>query len=277
MLQMYCFRAHSHNGTLQYGMPRSYAIQLLVCLVGMALFASQTRTKKNRAMAEMQGVYCGSRPMRISGATPKKTGSSTPLPTSSHQAVPATQAMDQNDPTNTTIFVGGLDPAVDDDTLRSTFAPFGELVYVKIPASKGCGFVQFVHRQCAENAFSVHGTYIGSQRVRLSWGRSPMAKPAVTSPTSSSSSSSSSSSYSSHYPSSVYGYDPSSYYSSSYGSSYNPPKDKVIDFTLLPDINEMNEEFLEGREFQYTMPWFLRQHSGIIPDPDGPDPLIISS
>ena len=44
------------------------------------------------------------------------------------------------------IFVGGLDPAVGDEDLRNVFGQFGELVYVKIPAGKGCGFVQFTHR-----------------------------------------------------------------------------------------------------------------------------------
>ena len=44
------------------------------------------------------------------------------------------------------IFVGGLDPAGGDEELKSVFGQFGELVYVKIPAGKGCGFVQFTHR-----------------------------------------------------------------------------------------------------------------------------------
>lgn len=44
------------------------------------------------------------------------------------------------------IFVGGLDPNVSDEELRQIFAQFGELVYVKIPAGKGCGFVQFAAR-----------------------------------------------------------------------------------------------------------------------------------
>jgi RNA recognition motif-containing protein len=44
------------------------------------------------------------------------------------------------------IFVGGLDPTVTDDDLRQVFSQFGDLVYVKIPLGKGCGFVQFTHR-----------------------------------------------------------------------------------------------------------------------------------
>jgi RNA recognition motif-containing protein len=75
------------------------------------------------------------------------------------------------------IFVGGLDPAVGDEELKAVFGQFGELVYVKIPVGKGCGFVQFTHRASAEEALQrLHGTVIGSQSVRLSWGRSPTSK-----------------------------------------------------------------------------------------------------
>lgn len=44
------------------------------------------------------------------------------------------------------IFVGGLDPNVTDDQLRQVFSSYGELVHVKIPVGKGCGFVQFASR-----------------------------------------------------------------------------------------------------------------------------------
>ena len=74
---------------------------------------------------------------------------------------------------NSTVFVGGLDPALVEADLRKYFEPFGELVYVKIPAGKGCGFVQFVHRSCAEQSIAqLNGTAVGASRVRLSWVRS---------------------------------------------------------------------------------------------------------
>lgn len=44
------------------------------------------------------------------------------------------------------IFVGGLDPNVTDDILRQVFGQYGEIVYVKIPVGKRCGFVQFSNR-----------------------------------------------------------------------------------------------------------------------------------
>ncbi|KAI9871568.1 MAG: hypothetical protein M1830_002736 [Pleopsidium flavum] len=147
---------------------------------------------QQRALSEMQGVYCGNRPMRISTATPKNKaggggpggmgmpgGGGGPVGMYSMGAPPigyygAPQPMNQfTDPNNTTVFVGGLSGYVTEDELRSFFQGFGEITYVKIPPGKGCGFVQFVQRHAAEMAINqMQGYPIGNSRVRLSWGRS---------------------------------------------------------------------------------------------------------
>lgn len=145
------------------------------------------------ALREMQGVYCGNRPMRISTATPKNKSGAAGAPGMggmpggpnamgmySMGAPPmagyygAPQPMNQfTDPNNTTVFVGGLSGYVTEDELRSFFQGFGEITYVKIPPGKGCGFVQFVQRHAAEMAINqMQGYPIGNSRVRLSWGRS---------------------------------------------------------------------------------------------------------
>ncbi|KAF9873952.1 putative RNA recognition domain-containing protein [Colletotrichum karsti] len=158
---------------------------------------------QQRALVEMQGVYCGNRPMRISTATPKNRNHGpyqhhgnqmmapggmpphqqgfygVPSPAQYGGAYgapynPPNQQMNQfTDPNNTTVFVGGLSGYVTEDELRSFFQGFGEITYVKIPPGKGCGFVQFVHRHAAEMAINqMQGYPIGNSRVRLSWGRS---------------------------------------------------------------------------------------------------------
>lgn len=168
------------------GMSRGY---------GFVRFADESDQQK--ALHEMQGVYCGNRPMRISTATPKnKSGAGGP-PMGGMQPGPggpagnpgmgmysmgappmgyygAPQPMNQfTDPNNTTVFVGGLSGYVTEDELRSFFQGFGEITYVKIPPGKGCGFVQFVQRHAAEMAINqMQGYPIGNSRVRLSWGRS---------------------------------------------------------------------------------------------------------
>ncbi|KAK6253565.1 hypothetical protein QUC31_015285 [Theobroma cacao] len=138
--------------------------------------------ERSRAMTEMNGVYCSSRPMRIGVATPKKASgyqqqySSQALVLAgghgSNGAV-AQGSQSDNDSNNATIFVGGLDSDVSDDDLRQPFSQFGDIISVKIPPGKGCGFVQFANRKNAEDAIqSLNGTTIGKQTVRLSWGRS---------------------------------------------------------------------------------------------------------
>ncbi|KAI4366415.1 hypothetical protein MLD38_022296 [Melastoma candidum] len=137
--------------------------------------------ERSQAMSEMNGEYCLSRPMRIGAATPRKTS---PYPQQySPQGgylssrSPARGGLSDGESANTTIFVGGLDPDVSDEDLRQPFSQYGEIVSVKIPMNKGCGFIQFANRNDAEEALQkLNGTTIGKQSVRLSWGRYPAAK-----------------------------------------------------------------------------------------------------
>ncbi|KAI4308020.1 hypothetical protein L6164_031139 [Bauhinia variegata] len=132
-----------------------------------------------RAMSEMNGLYCSTRPMRVGPAANKKPVASQQYQTVTYQNTQGNQG--ENDPNNTTIFVGNLDPSVSDDLLRQVFGQFGELVHVKIPSGKRCGFVQFANRSCAEQALSVlNGTPLLGQSIRLSWGRSPSNKQSPT-------------------------------------------------------------------------------------------------
>ncbi|CAH1449782.1 unnamed protein product [Lactuca virosa] len=139
-----------------------------------------------RAMSEMNGVLCSSRPMRIGPAATKSGGGGGGgagggggggggMQKAPYQSAQGSQG--ESDPNNTTIFVGGLDPSVSDETLKGVFGQFGELIHVKIPVGKRCGFVQFANRGCAEQALSIlNGTELGGQNIRLSWGRSPSSK-----------------------------------------------------------------------------------------------------
>lgn len=154
---------------------------------GFVKFADEN--ERNRAMSEMNGQYCLSRPMRISAATPKKTpgvqqqyaAAKAIYPTPAYimptTLQPVQQLPTETDSNNTTIYIGNLDPNVTEEELRQLCLQFGEIGYVKIPVSKGCGFVQFAARASAEEAIQkLQGTVIGQQVVRVSWGRTPAAK-----------------------------------------------------------------------------------------------------
>ncbi|KAK1369621.1 polyadenylate-binding protein RBP47-like [Heracleum sosnowskyi] len=137
-------------------------------------------TERSRAMTEMNGQYCSSRPMRIGVATPKKPSAQQQYPSQavvlSGGAV-ANGAHSANDTSNTTVFVGGLDSEITDEELRQTFSEFGEVLSVKIPVGKGCGFVQFSNRSSAEESIQqLNNTVIGKSTLRLSWGRTPANK-----------------------------------------------------------------------------------------------------
>ncbi|CAL5332360.1 hypothetical protein CsSME_00013807 [Camellia sinensis var. sinensis] len=137
--------------------------------------------ERSQAMTEMNGEYCSSRPMRIGAATPRKSSGYQQQYSSQggyiSNGTSAQGSQSDGDSTNTTIFVGGLDPNVTDEDLRQPFSQYGEIVSVKIPVGKGCGFVQFANRNNAEEALQkLNGSTIGNQTVRLSWGRNPANK-----------------------------------------------------------------------------------------------------
>ncbi|KDO35912.1 hypothetical protein CISIN_1g029152mg [Citrus sinensis] len=100
-------------------------------------------------MTEMNGVYCSSRPMRIGAATPRKSSGYQQQYSSqggyASNGAPGQGPQSEGDSSNTTIFVGGLDPNVTDEDLRQPFSQYGEIASVKIPVGKGCGFVQFAN------------------------------------------------------------------------------------------------------------------------------------
>ncbi|ESQ42967.1 hypothetical protein EUTSA_v10013710mg [Eutrema salsugineum] len=127
-------------------------------------------SEQMRAMTEMNGQFCSTRPMRIGPAANKKPLTMQPGMYQDTQGGNPGEV----DPNNTTIFVGALDASVTDDELKSVFGRFGELIHVKIPPGKRCGFVQYSNRASAEHALSMlNGTQLGGQSIRLSWGRSP--------------------------------------------------------------------------------------------------------
>ncbi|KAK3125156.1 hypothetical protein QOZ80_7BG0601040 [Eleusine coracana subsp. coracana] len=135
-------------------------------------------TEQTRAMTEMNGMMLSTRQMRIGAANKKDMGAQQTYATNgTYQGSQGSYS--ENDPNNTTVFVGGLDSNVNEEYLRQVFTPYGEIGHVKIPLGKRCGFVQFTSRSSAEEAIRVlNGTQIGGQNVRLSWGRSPQNKQA---------------------------------------------------------------------------------------------------
>lgn len=82
------------------------------------------------------------------------------------------QGLPFTDPTNTTVFVGGLLLEVTELTLFTLFKPFGLIHQVKIPPGKNCAFIKYSTREEAEEAIAaMQGFIIGGNGIRLSWGK----------------------------------------------------------------------------------------------------------
>ncbi|KAF8093663.1 hypothetical protein N665_0381s0023 [Sinapis alba] len=131
--------------------------------------------ERSRALTEMNGAFCSSRQMRVGIATPKRAAAYGQQNVSLALTLAGGNgSVSDGESNNSTIFVGGIDADVTEEDLKQPFSQFGEVVSVKIPVGKGCGFVQFGNRQSAEEAIgNLNGTIIGKNTVRLSWGRSP--------------------------------------------------------------------------------------------------------
>ncbi len=138
--------------------------------------------ERDRALVQMNGQLLSNRNIRVSLATAKKStsmstaysGGSIGSYTASANNGTTGGALSPGDldPSITTLFIGGLSSNVSESELRMLFQPFGEIIYVKIPPGKGCGFVQYTERAHAERAMAaMHGQVIGNGAVRISWGR----------------------------------------------------------------------------------------------------------
>ncbi|KAI7866330.1 hypothetical protein BDF14DRAFT_1728427 [Spinellus fusiger] len=135
--------------------------------------------EQKEALVRMNGVFCKSRPLRVLPATPKpstlnhsfiipKTPTVLTIPTVSLAPTKTHPTME-----NTTLFVGGLALTVTEEELIHHFKRFGDIIYVKIPQGKKCGFVHYRTRLSAELAIHhMNGIQIGPSRIRLSWGKS---------------------------------------------------------------------------------------------------------
>ncbi|KAF1313518.1 Nuclear acid binding, partial [Globisporangium splendens] len=143
---------------------------------GFVRFGS--KEEADQALQTMNGVYCSSRPMRVSVATDRNG-----KPRSGNQGYGSGaggMGNTEEEGANTTVFVGGLDPSTTEEELRARFGAIGDIVSVKVPPGRGCGFVQYTTKEAAEVAISqMNGTVIGSVKVRCAWGRSAAVRAAA--------------------------------------------------------------------------------------------------
>jgi RNA recognition motif-containing protein len=109
---------------------------------------------------EMQGVYVGSRPIRISLARPRNRFEA-------NVNVPENEI--------TTVFVGCLNNTITEEELRVFFGQCGEILAIKMITNKNIAFIQYEKRAAAERSIAeLNGAHLGGAKLRLSFGRTQL-------------------------------------------------------------------------------------------------------
>jgi len=90
-------------------------------------------------------------------------------------------SFDDGDPNSTNLYVGNLDPTIDEQVLKKEFGKHGPLASVKIMwprdedqkrRGRNCGFVAFMKRRDAQAALdALQGMVLGSFDVKIGWGK----------------------------------------------------------------------------------------------------------
>ncbi|KAI9229249.1 MAG: hypothetical protein DHS80DRAFT_26996 [Piptocephalis tieghemiana] len=93
-------------------------------------------------------------------------------PTAATVADPMSGGNGTYDTKSTTLFVGNVHGITGEEQLRPHFTPYGEVVSVKALPDRAIAFVEYANRAQAEQAMAaLNGAQIGTQAIRLSWGR----------------------------------------------------------------------------------------------------------
>ncbi|MBC8043029.1 MAG: RNA-binding protein [Rhizobacter sp.] len=78
----------------------------------------------------------------------------------------------------TKLYVGNLNYSTTQETLRNAFAPYGEVVSVKIIEGKGFGFVEFANETAANAAKdALNNTNIDGRSIKVNEARPQEKKP----------------------------------------------------------------------------------------------------
>eukprot|EP00096_Caligus_rogercresseyi_P014988 TRINITY_DN7440_c0_g1_i1.p1 TRINITY_DN7440_c0_g1~~TRINITY_DN7440_c0_g1_i1.p1 ORF type:complete len:389 (+),score=128.09 TRINITY_DN7440_c0_g1_i1:83-1249(+) len=78
------------------------------------------------------------------------------------------------DPLITTLYVGGLEDALDEKDISGHFYQYGEIRNISLVPKQGCAFVQFSKRSCAELAAekTFNNLVIHGRKLTVRWGKS---------------------------------------------------------------------------------------------------------
>ena len=134
---------------------------------GYGFVRFNSSTERDLAMNEMQGQILNGRCIKLNLAVAKKPASFSAI---GQGASTATISLgEKNRGNSSTLMLLGLDDTLSYNVLFRKFSEFGSVLQLKIIEGKGNAFVQFENRASAEAAFSLDGTFLGQNRLLLTW------------------------------------------------------------------------------------------------------------
>eukprot|EP01126_Amoeba_proteus_P023041 TRINITY_DN231_c0_g1_i12.p1 TRINITY_DN231_c0_g1~~TRINITY_DN231_c0_g1_i12.p1 ORF type:complete len:362 (-),score=53.41 TRINITY_DN231_c0_g1_i12:183-1268(-) len=137
---------------------------------GYGFVAFRDRADAEHAIHTMNGVWLGTRAIRVNWASQKTTKAAANLEFDTVAA--------QTPPSSTTVYVGNIAPETTEGEVRSVFSKFGKIEEIRMQCDKGYAFVRYPDHHTATRAIiDGNGEFIGVRSVRCSWGKERAAEP----------------------------------------------------------------------------------------------------
>ncbi|KAL8592134.1 hypothetical protein ACOMHN_033505 [Nucella lapillus] len=138
---------------------------------GYGFVSFVNRQDAETAIANMNGQWLGTRPIRTNWATRKPLA---PVPKENVKQLSYEEVFNQSSQSNCTVYCGGVSAGLTDELMRNTFKQFGTINEIRVFKEKGYAFIRFSSKDAATNAIcTVNGTTINDQVVKCSWGKEP--------------------------------------------------------------------------------------------------------
>lgn len=126
---------------------------------GYGFVAFRDKSEAEKAISSMNGVWLGSRTIRVNWATQKPLES------------PFEKVLTQSPKTNCTVYFGNL-PTISETEVIDFFKPYGQVEEVKLQPDRAYAFVRMqTHEEAAMAICRLQGTQIQGKTVKVAWGK----------------------------------------------------------------------------------------------------------
>ncbi|KAJ2854905.1 E3 ubiquitin-protein ligase pub1, partial [Coemansia erecta] len=164
---------------------------------GFGFVAFRDRADAEKAIAQMNGEWLGSRAIRVNWANQKASakarqdGQNGVL--NHHHQQQQQQSQQQQQPTapltyegvrdmtahfNTTVYVGNMTNYTTQEQLQALFQPFGFVIEVRMQPDRGFAFVKMDSHENATMAIvQLNGTSVNGRPIKCSWGKDRVTDP----------------------------------------------------------------------------------------------------